>query len=640
MRNKWWWIWLYGLFSLPLLAQMDKGVLMLNIAVTDMLAANETHQYQFPDALEGTVTIQIDYDGGTFYAYLEDANHDVIVPLAADFSDHTLIQVYLLQHTFSYTLSIEGSGSYTVRLTRGNALQIEMGNIAPGDDLRGRLEQLSSLLYTLTSENSDVITVEVINNRQSMDIALFSEDGTTMPPAAQRLTGDRLLYVYELGDSQPYLLRLYGIGDYRLRLYADDLLREFMGKIAPGEPVSGTATGEHSLVYQLSGISSGIISVTLAGVAEGIVIRDADGQRLDELKHFRSAGLYTAVFELSENPPYDIGLYLQGSYTLTIVEGDASLVSEQSIVANEVQYNHLAPGRTPIYSLKIPENTEILLTLVLYGGTIYDTAPLIRSADGIETPAHFLPLTVNRLRLSVVPKGKPPYLFIPGITGAHVVSLVTTGVLPEKAVRIRLTTDNTNLRSGAALDAPVLREGAVGTELLAVARNDNGDWLLALTGDGLMVWVFRQLVEPIEFAGDLEDLPFAPGFAPPEPTVTPTTTATVTPGISLTPVVMPILTETTPEMAEVPETTLTPTLIPAAVCTISSGGGVNIRTGPGVNYAASGALTAGQIRGVIGQASDSSEEIWWQLADSAWVRSDLVQEIGNCEAAPIIKVSE
>jgi hypothetical protein len=369
-------------------------------------------------------------------------------------------------------------------------------------------------------------------------------------------------------------------------------------------------------------------------------VRDSDNQRVNEQKHFHNPERYTAVFAITNRFPYHIEVWARGNYTLRVTAGDTSLTPEQTLFANDVFYANSPSRRTPVYVFDIAENTEILVTLVLYGGNVYDSRPSVMSADGIVTEALFLPLSMNRLRLSIVPQGEPPYTFVPGITGAHVVSVVITGAIPEKSVRIRLTTDSTNLRSGATIDAPILREAAAGTVLLAVARNTNGDWLLALTGDGLMVWVFRQLVEPLAPNADVLALPLAPRMLPPEPTATPTALPTITPVVTPTSVVLTLPAPVTSQITEMPTATFTPTPLPEIICTISSGGGVNIRFGPGVNYETAGSLTAGQIRGVIGQTIDTENNIWWQLADATWVRSDLVQEIGDCTTAPRIEISE
>lgn len=59
-------------------------------------------------------------------------------------------------------------------------------------------------------------------------------------------------------------------------------------------------------------------------------------------------------------------------------------------------------------------------------------------------------------------------------------------------------------------------------------------------------------------------------------------------------------------------------------CTISVGGQVNVRTGPGTSYSALGQLSQGQTRDVIGQATSTAGFVWWQIGENEWVREDVV----------------
>ena len=47
-----------------------------------------------------------------------------------------------------------------------------------------------------------------------------------------------------------------------------------------------------------------------------------------------------------------------------------------------------------------------------------------------------------------------------------------------------------------------------------------------------------------------------------------------------------------------------------------------------------GKLDAGKPSDVTGQAADDTGFVWWKLADGGWVRSDVVQEAGDCESVP------
>jgi uncharacterized protein YraI len=61
-----------------------------------------------------------------------------------------------------------------------------------------------------------------------------------------------------------------------------------------------------------------------------------------------------------------------------------------------------------------------------------------------------------------------------------------------------------------------------------------------------------------------------------------------------------------------------------------------MRSGPGVDHAVAGILPAGQTASVDGQAAGSDGFVWWHLVTGQWVRSDVVDERGDCEAVPVM----
>jgi hypothetical protein len=76
---------------------------------------------------------------------------------------------------------------------------------------------------------------------------------------------------------------------------------------------------------------------------------------------------------------------------------------------------------------------------------------------------------------------------------------------------------------------------------------------------------------------------------------------------------------------------------PAVFCRISGNSTVNQRTGPGTNFDLAGELTAGTNADVNGQATGSDGFVWWRLGEAMWVRSDVVDEVGDCESMSIVQ---
>lgn len=70
------------------------------------------------------------------------------------------------------------------------------------------------------------------------------------------------------------------------------------------------------------------------------------------------------------------------------------------------------------------------------------------------------------------------------------------------------------------------------------------------------------------------------------------------------------------------------------VCEVSSGSNVNKRSGPSTSTDRAGTIAAGQFERVVGQTTGTDGFTWWQLADRAWVREDVVTESGDCGRIP------
>lgn len=68
------------------------------------------------------------------------------------------------------------------------------------------------------------------------------------------------------------------------------------------------------------------------------------------------------------------------------------------------------------------------------------------------------------------------------------------------------------------------------------------------------------------------------------------------------------------------------------ICMVNSDSGANLRSGPGTDFSRAGQLPAIHLQSVIGQTTGSDGFVWWQLEDDSWVRSDVVEEVGDCES--------
>ena len=123
----------------------------------------------------------------------------------------------------------------------------------------------------------------------------------------------------------------------------------------------------------------------------------------------------------------------------------------------------------------------------------------------------------------------------------------------------------------------------------------------------------------------------APPTKTPKPTFTPTVDAS--PTLEVFPTATPLPETPTPEATATPEETATPTPLPIPQLTALRN--VNIRSGPGTNYARIGTLSGGQTEDVTGTNAAGD---WYQFdynGRAGWVSTDLVSLSGSSEAVAV-----
>lgn len=72
----------------------------------------------------------------------------------------------------------------------------------------------------------------------------------------------------------------------------------------------------------------------------------------------------------------------------------------------------------------------------------------------------------------------------------------------------------------------------------------------------------------------------------------------------------------------------------ATACSIRAGGSPNFRSSPGTIFRIVGSMSSNTEYEALGQTIGIDNFLWWYLGDGRWVRSDVVTEIGSCEAVP------
>lgn len=73
-----------------------------------------------------------------------------------------------------------------------------------------------------------------------------------------------------------------------------------------------------------------------------------------------------------------------------------------------------------------------------------------------------------------------------------------------------------------------------------------------------------------------------------------------------------------------------------AQCVVSSTSTVNLRSGPGTEFDVVEKFAAGQTAKPVGRTEILNGMVWWKLENGTWVRSDVVNETGDCQAVPVV----
>jgi CRP-like cAMP-binding protein/uncharacterized protein YraI len=189
---------------------------------------------------------------------------------------------------------------------------------------------------------------------------------------------------------------------------------------------------------------------------------------------------------------------------------------------------------------------------------------------------------------------------------------------PSVPTRARITGDGLQVRVGPGTAYEVIATLAEGDEVDVLGRDDMGDWVKVGLDSGEEGWVAAEFVD---VGGNLKAVP----VVTPEPIATPTT--------ELTPTAMP--SPTAP-----PEATAAPTSMPTVTVPMPSrttGGGLRMRSGPGINYEVLTLLAEGQEVDVLGR--DETGE-WLKISldsgEEGWVAAEFVDVGVDVEALPIV----
>lgn len=312
------------------------------------------------------------------------------------------------------------------------------------------------------------------------------------------------------------------------------------------------------------------------------------------------------------------GVVTYGSATIATLSAEApiAIYTFQGTDGDQVTIQAISITPDLDLTMTIQSGTEILTTV--------DSDPFTQGSADARADLRLPATNVYLVLVSSANASTGDFLFkINGQPAAE--KTVITGIPAD----VPITPGETTYYSfdGSPDGATVLSLNTLSPELqfLGVVRNNSGQIVSTASGTSAIVSVPGVGPYEIAFSGVTSSMegvvtvaPADTGFepAPPQPT---TEAVPTTEGEAPPPVVTEEVVDTQPE---------------ANVCVVSSGGTVNIRTGPTTNDAILAQMQPGQTYPVTGVNGD-----WYQIdvvGATGWVFTGVVNTSGDCSAIPTV----
>jgi hypothetical protein len=647
-----WWL-LLGLFgwlgasAAQSPTALPQGNIAFQAAYTQILA-DQPHTYRLPIPDADFYTITIQAERATLLLF-DAPQISVVEPVARQYRNGTLRLVYRLP-LGDYRVWLSGQERYTFTVNRGDTLREALSELQPDSSISGRLENGIAQRYPLNVRPQRLITVQIAARRYAPTLQIEDGAGQRLSPLFEnRHPTEAIVWrVYQLSATPPFALTLAGNGDYELSLINGDTLRTNIALDLLEQPYRSRRGGVYALPIATD---ARVLSLYSPQTDLTFLLHDARQQQLYARTTFNGhetlgKGQIT-VFDLTGAAPYSLTIIAPTAFEVSALTADYSQINSGEIALFRVQTVFVPAGRYPAFTLMTAGTPEIVFGIAFENPQQWQNTDLRL----LDRQGAALPLAISADGTLIIVRGQlndqPPYTLSLPLSGQFALSAALLN-LPLDGIAVQLTTDEVNLRAEANTTSPILTQGKLGQALQAFGRSEDGLWLLA-NRNGIIVWVYRPLVEVLDRA-NLDTLPIiTSNGALIAVTPTPTLTATITPSATISETPRSSLTSSTASAITTTPlpgiggnlTPIAPTSTPtppatfgAVVCTITSGGGVNLRSSASTQASVVGFLASDAQVGVIGQAQDANGMIWWQLEDQAWVRSDVVLESGDCTMAP------
>ena len=463
--------------------------------------------------------------------------------------------------------------------------------------------------YVLFPIFSDDLSIRIEGSLDGLTGKLTDENGSIIEPVNSIDEGDTRTEVYHLQRFALYGYEVTAPGNYTLTVLDSDVLGKNQDILTLGSSISGSIVQGQQKVYTLQANPGERIVIHTDrndSVFSGLV--DATGFPVASLSAELTNSIATLDYVLTGPAPYHFIVQGQNStsYSISVDAGDSV---NDAILPVHIGEPVTVVGSSRGYAVYELDEADSWALGTLVNDPVNRPSISVIDSKGTTLKPH-IDFSDNRFfnlsgGIYVLPSTGPNYLTVTAPEGMEPMTLT---IVSGFAVTARTASEP---RIFPSSDSPPVQsdqhntlEVAEGQPLLVIAQDETGEWVMAATLETpqpvdtwmrpISFWVEKDsLVD--ESGNPLGELPVAQGITIPNLQSSGT-----------------------------------------ATCVVSAASTVNLRSGPGTNFDIVGKLTAGQEYTPSGRTEVVNGMVWWQLEDGNWVSSEVVNEVGDCEAVPVI----
>lgn len=488
--------------------------------------------------------------------------------------------VYRLRGEAPYWITVSGEAPTTLAVLSGDRLRDAGGTVEIGVPVMGEPESALASVYT-TELAAGTYTLTLTGDGYP-DLQVHTTEGERLLPEAFATAGAEQRQRYQL-VSGSYSMTVTSGQPYTLLVEEGDGLTVDRGGLVVGDVRVEAGIAPQTAIYTLDAVPGTVLTLELSTTVQPVTVRilDQNGREIYTQSALGNDVSQRRVYTLVGDSPYGVQVEAAGEYRIAVLGGDLSRLERAPIVPGGT-LNDSLDGQTAVYALEAEQGQTLLFNvtgvypvMALFAGD----SPVLLQRTGTEED-----LTQTLYLAELESAG--PYRLELTAQGSFTLSLIDRGA----GFPIDVQGRGINLRAGPGTQFAALAQTNSGDDLLAIGRNQVGDWIQVTRDDGLNAWISAPLVQPENSSDRFEDLPVAG------------------------------------EEIRVSESG-------DGVCTVTAINNVNLRAGAGTDTAVQGTLSLGSSA-VANAQRQVDGMTWWQLESGTWVRGDTVEETAGCASLP------